>query len=86
MGSPPPKQSEQRRSIKDDPKCKMTIGLLSKNKATKYSQRGVNTEKEGVQSGAVCRCWTERRDLRRDKTRRQQETMKKTNWFAANES
>jgi hypothetical protein len=34
----------------------MTIGLLSKNKATKYSQRGVNTEKEGVQSGAVCRC------------------------------
>jgi hypothetical protein len=41
----------QRRS-----EVQMTIGLLSKNKATKYSQRGVNTEKEGVQSGAVCRC------------------------------
>jgi hypothetical protein len=66
----------QRRS-----EVQMTIGLLSKNKATKHSQRGVNTEKEGVQSGAVCSCGTERRDLRRDKTRRQQETMKKTNDF-----
>jgi hypothetical protein len=49
--SNPNMEINQRRS-----EVQMTIGFLPKNKATKYSQRGVNTEKEGVQSGAVCRC------------------------------